>query len=94
MPSYIALLRKDPHSDYGVDFPDLPGCVTVGRTPEEARARAGEALVLHLAGMTEDGETIPLPSPLESVMADPHNRGAKAFLVDQSYRSANNPRQT
>ena len=35
---YIALLHKDPKSDYGVSFPDLPGCITAGRTLDEARA--------------------------------------------------------
>ncbi len=34
--SYIALLRKDEGSDYGVEFPDFPGCVTAGKTLEEA----------------------------------------------------------
>jgi hypothetical protein len=32
MTSYIALLRKDVDSDYGVEFPDFPGCVTAGTT--------------------------------------------------------------
>jgi hypothetical protein len=31
MPSYIALLRKDPDSDYGVEFPDFPGWVTAAK---------------------------------------------------------------
>jgi predicted RNase H-like HicB family nuclease len=56
---YIALLHKDPKSDYGVSFPDLPGCVTAGRTLDEARAMAIEALELHLQGMVEDREPIP-----------------------------------
>ena len=82
MASYIALLRKDPSSDYGVDFPDLPGCITAGRTLDEARKMAVEALALHLQGMAEDKEPIPAPSLLEAVMDDPHNRDAVAFLVD------------
>ena len=59
MAAYIALLRKDAGSDYGVDFPDLPGCVTVGRTLEEARRAAADALALHLESMAEDGEAAP-----------------------------------
>ena len=82
MTSYIALLRKEPGSDYGVDFPDLPGCVTAGRTLDEARAMAAEALALHIEGMIEDKEPIPAASSLEAVMTDPHNRDAVAFLVD------------
>ena len=56
MRHYIALLHKEADSDYGVSFPDLPGCVTAGKTLDEARANAEEALALHLAGMAEDGE--------------------------------------
>jgi predicted RNase H-like HicB family nuclease len=40
MASYIAVLHKDADSDYGVDFPDFPGCVTAGETLEEARKMA------------------------------------------------------
>lgn len=82
MATYIALLRKDEASDYGVDFPDLPGCITAGRTLEEARLAAAEALALHLEGMAEDGEGAPEPSSVDDVMNDPHNRDAVAFLVD------------
>ena len=81
MRTYIALLRKDPDSDFGVDFPDFPGCVTAGSTLEEARAMAEEALALHIEGMIEDGDPIPAPSSLDEIMADAHNVGAVAFLV-------------
>jgi predicted RNase H-like HicB family nuclease len=37
MPSYIALVRKDPDSDYGIDFPDFPGCVTAMQAFAEVR---------------------------------------------------------
>jgi predicted RNase H-like HicB family nuclease len=59
---YIAYLHKDRDSDFGVSFPDFPGCVTAGRTLEEARRMAAEALALHIAGMIEDGEMVPDPS--------------------------------
>ncbi len=80
MASYIALLRKDHDSDYGVDF---PGCITAGRTLEEARRAAACALGFHIAGMLGDGEAIPDgSSTLDTVMSDPDNRAATAFLVD------------
>jgi len=81
MAAYIALLRKDPRSDYGVEFPDFPGCVTAGRTLEEARANAEEALALHLEGMIEDGDAIPEPSSLDAVARLPESKHAVAFLV-------------
>jgi predicted RNase H-like HicB family nuclease len=87
MTSYIASLRKDPRSDYGVDFPDFPGCITAGRTLEEARKMAAEALAFHVDGMREDGDAIPPPSPMDAIMASPHNRNAIAFLVDLPAKS-------
>jgi len=78
---YIALIHKDEGSDYGVSFPDLPGCVTAGRTLDEARACAEEALALHVEGLTHDGEAVPEPSSLEDVMANADNRDGVAILV-------------
>ena len=52
MPSYVALLRKDEGSDYGVEFPDFPGCVTAGRSLDEARTMAAEALELRWSRKT------------------------------------------
>lgn len=88
MRPYIALIHKEPDSAYGVSFPDLPGCISAGDTLDEARANAAEALAFHLEGMTEDGDAIPEPSTLESVMADRENRDAVAILVDAPKPSA------
>jgi predicted RNase H-like HicB family nuclease len=63
---YIAYLHKDRKSDFGVSFPDFPGCVTAGKTLDEARRLASEALRLHIVGMIENGETIPEPSVLDA----------------------------
>ena len=81
MPQYIAIIHKDPDSDFGVSFPDLPGCVSAGVDLDEAQAMAAEALALHLEGIAADGETIPAPSSLETIMADPENRDGVAVLV-------------
>lgn len=81
MRDYIALIHKDPDSDYGVSFPDLPGCITAGATLDEARDMAREALALHVGGLQEDGAPVPEPSSLEAVMADPVNRDGVAVLV-------------
>lgn len=81
MRQYIALIHKDAKSDFGVSFPDFPGCITAGRTLDEVRDMAPEALALHIAGMEADGEAIPEPSSLESVMAMLENRDGVAILV-------------
>jgi predicted RNase H-like HicB family nuclease len=56
----------------GVTFPDLPGCVTIGRDTKEAVLQAEEALGLHLEGMEVD--RLPLPPPtmqFDKIPVDP-----------------------
>jgi predicted RNase H-like HicB family nuclease len=81
MANYIAIVHKDPKSDFGVSFPDFPGCITAGRNIDEAKDMAQEALALHIQGMIEDGEQLPDPSKLEEIMADPDFADAAAYLV-------------
>jgi predicted RNase H-like HicB family nuclease len=88
MTCYLALLSKDPTSDYEVDFPDFPHCATAASTLEEARRMASEAQSFHIEGMMEDREPIPEPSTLDAVMGDPENREAVAFLVETATRPA------
>lgn len=80
MRRYIALIHKDPHSDYGVSFPDLPGVITAGIDIENAHAMAVEALAFHLEGLAEDGEAVPAPSSLEAIMAKIENRDSVGSL--------------
>src|SRR5271168_113324 len=79
---YIAYLHKDRKSDFGVSFPDFPGCVTAGKTLDEARRMAAEALSFQIEGMMEDGEPVPEASTLDSLANDPAIKGAVAFLVN------------
>jgi predicted RNase H-like HicB family nuclease len=41
--------------------PDLPGCITTGRTVEEIERNIREAIELHIEGLREDGEPVPEP---------------------------------
>jgi predicted RNase H-like HicB family nuclease len=81
MPNYIGLIRKEADSDFGVDFPDFPGCISAGDSIDEARRMAQEALELHVEGMIEDGEGLPEAKSLEAIMADPDNADTVAFLA-------------
>ena len=81
MPSYIAAVHKDPSSEYGVSFPDFPGCITAGKSVDEAKDISVEALKGHIKTMKEFGEKIPTPSKLDDIIADPDYHDAVAFLV-------------
>jgi predicted RNase H-like HicB family nuclease len=60
---YPAFVYKD--KEYGITFPDFPGCVTAGATLEEAHRMAEEALQGHIEVELEYGEELPDPTPLE-----------------------------
>ena len=81
MATYIAVVHKDPNSDFGVSFPDFPGCITAGSTIDEAKDMAQDAISLHIKGMLEDGEKIPAPSKLEEIIDDPDYMDAVAILL-------------
>ena len=76
---YPAFIGKDEGSDWNVEFPDFPGCVTAGKTLEEATAFAAEALALHVHGIRADGQDVPAPSDAASLFAG--RRSASRALV-------------
>lgn len=67
MAHYVGVIHKEGKSDYGVSFPDFPGCITAGETIEKAYQMAHEALSFHIKGMREDGEIIPKPTSFEKL---------------------------
>ena len=67
---FPAIFEKTPKGSYGVSFPDLPGCISMGNTLQEAHKMAKEALGLHLYGMERDEEDIPEPSSLDSIQLE------------------------
>lgn len=81
MRQYIGIVHKDPASDFGVSFPDFPGCVSAGQTLAEAAALAQEALLAHIGFMAEGGEPIPEPMTLETALADPDFSDGVPILV-------------
>ena len=56
-----AVVVEQGATSYGVSVPDLPGCVAVGETREEAMKLIKEAIEFHVEGMREDGQEAPQP---------------------------------
>ena len=70
MTHYISLLHRDDNTgSYGIQFPDFPGCISVGPEFDAAVRTGSEALSFHAAGMVDDGEPVPAPSSLEQIRA-------------------------
>lgn len=59
-PGYKVIFDPLKEGGFQVIVPALPGIVTFGRTLEEARAMARDAIVCHLRGLLKDGAEIPL----------------------------------
>lgn len=57
--TYLAVLEPT-GTGYSVYFPDLQGCISIGKDIEDAVKMAKEALQLHIYGMEKDGEKLPL----------------------------------
>jgi len=67
---YVVIVEKG-ETSYGAYVPDLPGCVAVGETREEAMQLIREAIEFHLEGLRQDGRPVPAPSSsIELVTVD------------------------
>ena len=58
---YAVVIEKA-DKNYSAYVPDLPGCITTGRTIEKVEIEIRNTIELHLEGMKQEGQTIPLPS--------------------------------
>lgn len=67
-------------TNYSAYVPDLPGCISTGRTVDETTSNIHEAIELHLEGLQEDGDPLPEPTTVATMIAvgQPHASTAPA----------------
>ena len=58
---YMVVIERGGAS-WGAHVPDLPGCVAVGETRDEALRLIREAIEFHIDGLRQDGLPVPTPS--------------------------------
>ena len=61
MSRYAIVIEKGDTS-YGACVPDLPGCVAVGETEDEAERLIREAIQFHIKGLRLEGYPVPEPT--------------------------------
>ena len=61
-PCTLRPLSKDEGGGYLVEYPDLPGCVSDGETPEEAVRNGRDAVLAYLRSCVKHGDPVPVPS--------------------------------
>jgi antitoxin HicB len=62
---YTIVIERQPEGEYLVTVPALPGCFTEGRTLEEARVMAADAVSAYLYSLRKHGEPIPVEATHE-----------------------------
>ena len=53
------IVMEETETGYSAYSPDLPGCVATGSSREETEQNMYEAIEMHIAGLLEDGLSIP-----------------------------------
>ena len=82
MTKYVVVYEQGP-SSIGATVPDLPGCVAVAPTLDEARTLIAEAIEFHIEGMRLHGEDVPLPT-VAGHPSDEVDRGTGASILKQA----------
>lgn len=76
------VLHSDDGQRYGVTVPDLAGCFSAGDSIEDALESVKEAIELHLEGLLEDGNDMPMTAPISQHQANPDYMGGVWAVVD------------
>jgi antitoxin HicB len=58
-PFIVRPLSKEEGEGYLIEYPDLPGCISDGKTPEEAIANGRDAVKSYLASCRKYGDKAP-----------------------------------
>jgi predicted RNase H-like HicB family nuclease len=61
MKKYAVVIEKTA-TGYSAYVPDLPGCITTGKTRDETERLVREAIEFHIEGMRLHGEAVPEPT--------------------------------
>lgn len=89
--TYTAILSPTPKKVYA-KVPDLPGCVTTGRTVQEAASLIADALALYLVSSEDDGSVIPSPTPQKDIPRDPDDVLTLVTVDTLAYRAKTDTR--
>ena len=66
---YTVIIEPADDGSFSVYVPDLPGCISSGRSREEAIESIREAIRGHVQTLRELGETVPPPRSKSQVVA-------------------------
>jgi len=65
MKKYLIVIERT-ESGYSSYSPDLPGCVSTGKTREEVEKNMQEAIQFHVESLRQEGLPVPEPKTISS----------------------------
>lgn len=90
--SYVAVITPVSSKRFECRIPDFPGCITSGRTLEEAGEMIEDAANLWAYGTESDGREVPLPSSYNSIEHQPSDLLQIVRVDTEAYQRQNNNR--
>jgi predicted RNase H-like HicB family nuclease len=72
MKKYLIVIEQT-GTGYSSYSPDLPGCISTGRTRDEVERNMREAVEFHLEGMRLEGLEVPAPHTYSAYVEVPAN---------------------
>lgn len=89
---YSAAFTLEENGKYYARIPDLPGCISSGKTLEEAIEMITDAASLYLVSAEDHGEAIPEPSPQSALHAEENQFFSLVQIDTLAYRAATDNR--
>jgi antitoxin HicB len=80
-PFTIRPLAEEDGGGFAIEYPDLPGCISDGGTPEEALKHGADAVRAYLRDCLAHGDPIPAPSAASGQWRQRVPRSLHARLV-------------
>ena len=68
MKNYLVIIEPT-RTGFSAYSPDLPGCVSAGRTLQATEKRMREAITMHIEGLREEGLEIPEPQSVAAYVS-------------------------
>ena len=78
---YPAIFYVEKEGGYVVEFPDVKGALTQGKTLFDAMEMAEDSLAGMLVCLEDSGDKIAPSTPLEKVVAEPSEYSTSAFVT-------------
>jgi antitoxin HicB len=80
-PFTVRPLSAEEDGGFAIEYPDLPGCISDGDTPEEAIKNGSDAVKSYLLSCAKHGDPIPKPSEASGQWRQRVPRSLHARLV-------------